>query len=185
MRLFVASFFEPGFVESLRAMAVYARANAGRDTVKWVEPSNFHVTYAFLGEVDETGAAAVAKSMAHRLEGVKAFNLASGGFGVFPSARRPAVLWVGIGEGAGQLRGIAGKIVEALSDCGLAFEDRFEPHITIGRIKRPLPDNFLRRAGNYSISGRAVSRLVSVELMESGQTADGPVYRRIYSKRLL
>ncbi|OIO00786.1 MAG: 2'-5' RNA ligase [Elusimicrobia bacterium CG1_02_56_21] len=183
MRLFVASFFEPGFEDRLKDIAGYARANAGIGTVKWVEPRNFHLTYAFLGEVPQTKAAV--KGMEAGLEGLKSFRISTGSFGVFPSSRHPSVLWAGIAEGAGDLRQLAGKLAEGLTGAGLVFENRFEPHVTIGRVKRRLPDNFIRRASDFSLAKKAVSSLCSVELVESVLTPEGPAYRQIYSKKLL
>ncbi len=183
MRLFAASSFEPAFVDNLKAVVSYARDNSGRDAVKWVDPLNFHITYAFLGDLE--GPAAAKKGIDAALEGVNAFTIASGGFGVFPSSSHPSVLWVGIGDGAAELRELARRLAEGLASAGLMFEERFEPHITIGRVKAKLPENFLRRTSDYAQARRAVSRLASVELMESGLTAEGPVYRQVYSKRLL
>lgn len=183
MRLFVASSFEPVFVDGIRAVASYARDNAGRDSVKWVDPAQFHVTYAFLGELPGPGAAV--KGMESALEGAQAFDVSLGGFGVFPSSRHPSVLWMGVGEGADGLRELARRLAEGLTAAGLAFESRFEPHVTIGRVKGRLPENFVRRVSDYALGRKAVSRLASVELMESRLTREGAQYRMVHSKTLL
>lgn len=184
MRLFVASAFEPAFVEYLKAVTDYARDNAGRDAVKWVAPSDFHITYAFLGDLDQAGADAAARGMDAGLEGVKGFRVVSGGLGVFPSPRHPSVLWVGIGQGAAELRELARGLSEGLAANGIIFENRFEPHVTLGRVKKPLPENFFRRAADFTAARRSDSAVSSVELMESRLTREGPVYRQIYSRRL-
>ncbi|MCX5785785.1 MAG: RNA 2',3'-cyclic phosphodiesterase [Elusimicrobia bacterium] len=184
MRLFIASSFEPQFIETLEEITAYARANAGGDTVKWVERANFHLTYAFLGEVSDSGAAAAIKSVDAAIEGRKSFALVSGALGAFPSPRNPRVLWLGFNEGAPALREIAEKLSQALSGRGLAFENRFEPHITLGRVKKTLPGNFFRRAADYAVTKKAVSALASMEVMESVLTPDGPLYRRVYSRQL-
>jgi len=183
VRLFVGSSFDPAFTANLKAVASYARDNAGRDAVKWVDPSNFHITYAFLG--DDADPAAARKGIDAALAGAAAFNVASGGFGVFPSARHPSVLWVGIGEGAAELRELARKLAEGLGAEGLVFENRFEPHVTLGRVKGRLPENFIRRASDFAQGRRALSRLASVELMESRLTPEGPEYSTVYSRKLL
>lgn len=183
MRLFVASSFGPAFMDGIRSVASYARDNAGRDTVKWVDPASFHLTYVFLGDLP--GPDAAVNGIDSALAGARAFDVSLGGFGVFPSSRHPAVLWMGVGEGAAELRALAAKLAEGLAAAGLSFENRFEPHVTIGRVKDRLPENFVRRVSDYALGKKAVSRLASVELMESRLTREGAQYRRIYSKSLL
>jgi len=183
MRLFIASSFEPGFLKVLEDIRDYARDKAGKDSVKWVEGRNLHLTYVFLGEVPD--AAPVARIMESALEGCRAFRVGSGGLGAFPSSRNPRVLWISVAEGAELLRGVNGRLAEALTAGGIQFEDRFEPHITLGRVKRQLPDNFFRRAADYASAKRVSSAIASVDLMQSVSSPEGPVYRKIVSKSLL
>ena len=183
MRLFVASSFDPAFLDGVKAVASYARDNAGRDAVKWVPPENFHLTYAFLGEVSDPSSAR--KGIDAALEGAASFDISVGGFGVFPSSRHPSVLWVGIGNGAQELRTLAGRLAEGLAASGLFFENRFEPHVTIGRVKGRLPENFVRRVSDFALGHREVSRLASVELLESRLTGEGAHYTTLYSRRLI
>ena len=185
MRLFIASSFSPAFTDSVKAVSDYARGNAGRDAVKWVEPDNFHLTYAFLGEMDAAGAALARRGMEAGLDGVSAFDICTGGFGAFPSSRRPSVLWVGVGQGAAELRALASRLAESMTAAGVTYEDRFEPHVTIGRVKHALPEDFVRRVSDFAAARRAVSRVASVELVESRLTGDGPVYTPLFSKKLL
>ena len=183
MRLFIASSFEPRFGETLRAVRDYARANSGEDSVKWVEDGQFHITYAFLGDLPEAKTAV--KSMDEALQGLKAFTVVSGGLGAFPSSRNPRVLWLSIAEGDRFLREINEKLAAALAANGLVSENRFEPHVTLGRVKRPLPENFFRRAADYAAAKRTPSAVRSVELMRSVLTPEGPEYSVVYTKRLL
>ncbi len=185
MRLFAASSFGPAFAARLKEISAYARDKAGRDAVKWVEPGHFHLTYAFLGETDKAGAEAAGAALESALADAKAFRVVSGGLGAFPSSRRPSVLWIGFSEGGDLLRDLAARLAAGLKAAGLGFEDRFEPHVTIGRVKRELPEDFFRRTADFAASGHAVSEIVSVELMESVLTREGPVYKPLRSKRLL
>jgi len=52
-------------------------------------------------------------------------------------------------------------------------------------VKGPLPENFIRRVSDFAAGKKASSLLASVELMESVLTPEGPVYRRISSRKLL
>jgi 2'-5' RNA ligase len=176
--------FDAEFVKSINAVADYARSNAERGAVRWVPPENLHLTYSFLGELDQAGAATAVKGLEAALEGIKAFDISLGSFGVFPSARRPSVLWMGIGPGAQELKDLAARLAMGLAAAGIIFENRFEPHVTIGRVKGELPENFVRRVADFAPAKRASSRIASVELMESVLTQKGPQYRQVYSKRL-
>ena len=58
------------------------------------------------------------------------------GLGAFPSVARPRVIWAGVDEPSGSLA----RIYTALEDsmCGLGWDRekrRFNPHLTIGRVK--------------------------------------------------
>ncbi|MDA8130568.1 MAG: RNA 2',3'-cyclic phosphodiesterase [Elusimicrobia bacterium] len=185
MRLFVSTTFDRDFTEGLAAAADYARANSGQGAVKWVAPENFHLTYAFLGDLGEKAAAAAAEAVKSAAEGQRAFDITTGAIGMFPSARRPSVIWVGVDQGALELRALAARLAEFLAASGIMFENRFEPHITVGRVKGPLPEGFSRRVTGYSPSRRGRSRVASVELTRSELTPEGPVYTRMTSVNLL
>lgn len=166
-------------------MADYARDHAGRDAVKWVQQDNFHLTYAFLGELDPKAAEAAGEGLRASVDGIKAFDIVLGNFGVFPSPRRPSVLWVGMTEGARELKELAGRISAGLAKAGFMFENRFEPHVTIGRVKGQLPDSFMRRMSGYAPSRRFRNRIASVELTESRLSQEGPSYSTLCSVKLL
>ena len=185
MRLFVSTAFDSEFTEALKSAADYARANAGQGAVKWVAPGNFHLTYAFLGDLGEKAASAAAEAVRAAAGGQRSFDITAGAIGMFPSARRPSVIWVGVDQGAPELRALAARLAEFLAAAGIMFENRFEPHITVGRVKGPLPDGFARRVAGYSPSRRGRSRVASVELMRSELAPEGPVYTRMTSASLL
>lgn len=118
-------------------------AGTGRmavDGVRWLPPSNLHYTVKFLGELSETRL----PEMEAVLDAVAArhapFDASLLGAGCFPGAHRPRILWVGMGEGAAALTALARDVERAVEPLGWAPERRgFEPHLTVGRIKRPGP----------------------------------------------
>ena len=58
------------------------------------------------------------------------------GGGVFPSASRPRVLWVGVDSGAA-LTQAQQALVAALGSAGVGQEERaFRPHLTLARVRR-------------------------------------------------
>ena len=186
MRLFVSSSFEPGFMETLADISSFARSGADQDAVKWVENHNFHLTYAFLGELPESAVGKVVESVDAAFEGRKAPHISLGDLGVFPSERDARVIWLGVGEGAQALRDMAAGLSRELAARGLAaYENSFEPHITLGRVKRALPGNFFRRVRAYLPGKSAVSELSGAQVMQSEICSQAPQYKALYSKSFL
>lgn len=143
--------------------------------VKLVEPHNMHFTVRFLGEVSEDVVSKVeAKMLALSF---KAFDVKYRGLGVFPNPRRISVIWVGVeSESAVRLREVAGGVNGALR--GLVSDDnRFEPHVTIARVKSGRgKDMLVGEVQKYSDTYFGEETAVSLKLKKSDLTPMGPVY---------
>jgi RNA 2',3'-cyclic 3'-phosphodiesterase len=134
MRLFIAVFPPPDVLEAVIAAAATLRAESSG--VAWVKPENLHFTLRFLGETGAAGAARATTAMQAAATVTPSFEAACGGFGAFPTPRHARVLWVGMGEGAGALTGLAQALERALEHEGFARAERpFAPHLTIGRVR--------------------------------------------------
>jgi hypothetical protein len=67
-----------------------------------------------------------------------AFALGFGRLGAFPKPRRATVLWVGVEEGAREIRALAAEVEAAARRAGFAAEEKaFSPHLTLSRIQPP------------------------------------------------
>ncbi len=112
------------------------KANVGAGVkVAWVPPANFHLTLRFLGPVEEELIEAIAGRCRMRLAKHAPFELRARGFGVFPVADQPRVLWVGV-DGGEPLAKLQRDVEGALVELGLPKEERpFHPHLTVGRVK--------------------------------------------------
>ncbi|HVL65678.1 MAG TPA: RNA 2',3'-cyclic phosphodiesterase [Vicinamibacterales bacterium] len=141
MRLFVAA--EPSdavrgaavaAMERLRARLEAAGAGSG---IRWVPPPNLHLTVWFLGEVSDARTAAVLEALTPPLR-VPAFSLHLRGFGAFPPAGAPRVLWMGVASGLPELAQAHDEIGARLQPWGFPPEGRaYSAHLTIARIKDP------------------------------------------------
>lgn len=101
--------------------------------VRWVDPEHYHITLKFLGEVRKDDLPRIEASMARAAAGNRSFTTELGGFGAFPTVRRPRVLWLGVGANP-ELRCLKQDVEWASGDAGFEAETRaFHPHITIGR----------------------------------------------------
>lgn len=100
--------------------------------VRWVRDDGLHATLKFLGSVEQGLLEAIRRALGAVAERFAPFELAVAGLGVFPSLRRPRVVWVGLG--GRRLAELAAAVERALEPLGWAPEGRpFRAHITLGR----------------------------------------------------
>lgn len=119
-----------GVLEELRRL--------GR-AVRPVPPGDWHVTLKFLGDVPAADVAALAAALRAAAAPVVRARCTLKGLGVFPSLRRPSVVWAGL-TGAGVLGELATRVEAACEPLGFPREARpFHPHLTLARIKSRPP----------------------------------------------
>ncbi len=182
MRIFVAVFPAP---ESQRAAAaVIEGLRRPGDGVSWVRPDNLHYTLRFIGEVGEDGARRVGLACDDAVRGGAAFDAELGVAGAFPDARRARVLWLGLVAGAGPLVALAGALDAALERRGFDRERRrFEPHLTLGRVRASGADWSAALAGLPALP-RARFRVDRLCVVESTLSPKGSIYAVRHEARL-
>lgn len=110
--------------------------NSGK--VKWVRPTNIHLTLQFLGPTPERSLEPINSALDKIASGHTSFNLSLTGIGCFPKPSRPRVLWLGLGKDIDLLINLVQSLEPELADLGFPSEERnFVPHITLARIKYP------------------------------------------------
>lgn len=154
--------------------------------VTWVKAEALHVTLKFLGETDEQRAPELEQALHRAARGTKALALVIEGFGAFPDAARPRVLWVGVGaEPALEL--LQHGLEREYEALGFPVEARaFRPHLTLGRARRDARPQDFRGLG-AAFDGVQFSDTVvvdSVDLMRSTLGPTGPIYERVHGERL-
>lgn len=168
-RLFVAIDFPQTVKEQIGSACHGAR------DVRWVSPAQMHLTLRFIGDVD----LARFERVKSALQSVRfeTHTITLKGVGHFPAQGMPRVLWAGV-ESTGALKRLARDIERVL--VGLGFEaDRkgFSPHVTLARLKHPLPAGELKQF--YARNKHFESDAVTVEafvLFSSVLSPDGALY---------
>jgi 2'-5' RNA ligase len=176
MRLFIAI-----NIPKKEKTRIHRAARALREEdypVRWVKPDLFHLTLKFLGEVRSETVPTVEGVLEEVANTTGSFIMDIGGFGAFPTIRRPRVLWLGV-DPSPALRCLKQDLEWALSDHGFERETRaFHPHFTLGRATSDDGAGVFRGldtlAANLSYEGEA--KVWKVDLMESHLSATGPRY---------
>ncbi|MGH3191448.1 MAG: RNA 2',3'-cyclic phosphodiesterase [Streptosporangiaceae bacterium] len=138
MRLFVAIAPPPTVLDELDARLEPLRA--GRHDLRWTNREAWHVTLAFLGQVDETAAARLLPRLERAARRHAEFRLAFAGAGAFPAATRANVLWCGLSGDRGALARLAESVAAGARRAGAPPPDkgrRFQPHLTLARCRMP------------------------------------------------
>ncbi|HET7518172.1 MAG TPA: RNA 2',3'-cyclic phosphodiesterase [Actinomycetes bacterium] len=103
-------------------------------------PGGWHLTLAFLGQVQPEMAGEVVRVGETAVAGVGPARLRLEGAGTFPAGRRARVLWAGMGGDVEVLVRLAAALSSACKAAGLRSEDRpLAPHLTLARFSTPAP----------------------------------------------
>jgi 2'-5' RNA ligase len=158
-----------GAIEALRSETV---------RVRWVVPSQIHVTLKFFADLTpdrQTQLASVVSGVAGR---TIPFTYAVRGLGFFASGDRMRVIWCGIHDASGSIATLQRRIEDGLAPLGFAREERpFKPHLTLGRLKVPSREPQLLNALKGMATFEAgVERLNHIVLFSSRLTPEGPIY---------
>ncbi len=177
MRLFLAIDLPPEVLFRLDRLLTALRPEA---LINWSPLDNLHITAKFIGEwpearMNELHAALIA--LAPR----DPFAIELCDLGWFPNKRSPRVLWAGV-NGGEALKSLARDIEDHLAELGIKREEReFAPHLTLARIKHPVPLGRLRQKveemqkvelGNFPVS--------QFTLFRSDPGSNSSIYRKLH-----
>ena len=110
------------------------------EAVRTNPTERMHLTLHFLGHLPRPVVEPLPAALAAVIARHRRFRLTARGVGAFPSVARPRVLWSGItGADLARLNVLQAELGGALRTAGLTVEgERFHPHLTLGRFRRPL-----------------------------------------------
>lgn len=153
MRLFTGFDLPEEVVGELERLQSVLRPTA---RINWSPPANLHLTTKFIGEWPEERLEELREALAS-LAPRQPLRIAVRGLGFFPNPRSPRVFWAGV-EGPPELAALAAETDRALARLGVPAESRpYSPHLTLARIRTPVPLDGLHAA---------IARLPSTEFGE-------------------
>jgi 2'-5' RNA ligase len=180
-RLFVAVSPPDPVRRRVARVADELRASAGGKDVRWVAVENVHVTVQFLGAVPEERVPAVEAAVRAAAAAGRPLALEVSGAGGFPSARRPRVVWLGLGGEIAALGAVVADLGRRLARLGFPPEERaFAPHLTLGRSRDPRGAPGFAPALTLAAAADPIPwRVADLVLFESHLSPKGPRYEAI------
>jgi 2'-5' RNA ligase len=139
MRLFVAIEPPAGVLAELGAAVLQLQVAAPE--LRWTSSASWHLTLAFLGEVDERILPELSTRLARAARRHPAQLLAIAGGGAFPAPARARVLWAGIRADRRAVASLAASVAAGARRAGAPPPDegrRYSPHLTLARSRDPI-----------------------------------------------
>jgi RNA 2',3'-cyclic 3'-phosphodiesterase len=164
--------------------------SAGNSPVKWVDPSNIHLTLKFLGDIDVSISGKITAALEEAVRGLPPFSIEASKLGVFPNLNRIQIIWVGLYGELEKLGQLQKRIDESLKTLGFPAENRpFTPHLTIGRVRDYAHPDERQKLGQLfsatGFEGKYKISVKSVNLMKSQLMREGPIYTNISKVELV
>lgn len=168
-RAFVAVVPPANIKTELGAVVAQLKQRDADAAVRWVAVDALHITLAFLGQIAESAAAPLIDALRKETASTESFELISSSLGTFGDRRRRGgaqVVWAGLGGDVDALQGLHELASNAARSVGLRVESRaFQPHITLGRVRRGR--RWRLDPSNTLLISSTAFRVDTVTLMES------------------
>jgi 2'-5' RNA ligase len=180
MRLFVAIVPPPAALSQLAAVVEPLRLAAPE--LRWAGRESWHLTLAFLGEVDEGRLAELSVRLERAAGRHPRQQLSIAGGGAFPSAGRARVVWAGIRADGQALAALAASVAAGARRAGAPPPDdgrKYHPHLTLARCRQPadvrrLTSELAQASGQDWTAGE-------IHLVRSHLTGSSPQYEQMGS----
>lgn len=183
VRVFVSIGVEGEILKLVEQQQRALQQRLATDSVQWVAPDQLHVTLRFLGNLDRAVLPQVDALLQQVCRDQRSFTVDVEGLGCFPSYREPRIVWLGLTGETRPLLELQARVDASLEGfAGTQEVRRFEPHLTIGRVKRAaqatsrllgqmLRDIEVPKVGHWHCG--------AVQLMRSMLSSSGSKYTRL------
>jgi 2'-5' RNA ligase len=153
---------------------------------RWTRPENIHLTLKFFGDINSEDIKKAGNALIDAAGEKSVILLRAKGIGIFPSVKRPRVIWTGIAGQVKELAELQKDLDLKLKASGFPKEKRpFRGHLTIGRLKKKTNANRLIDAmQEFSRFESKTFMVDEVVLFRSQLKPSGAVYSKLISAAL-
>lgn len=149
--------------------------------IRWVRKDGMHLTFKFLGNVDESKISDFESSLRAAVKNTGIIEAEIKSLGAFPKAAMARVVWVGVSGELEKIQELAYRIETAMDKFGFEREKRgFVPHITLGRIKFPKHNhNLAEKIQAFSEQEFGAFEIKDVIIFKSELRPQGAIYTEL------
>ena len=190
LRIFVAIPLPQVLLEQLDTVQLRLQGKVPHRSIRWVRSNGVHLTLKFLGDTPRDEIATIREALTVVARYAPRCTLTAEGLGCFPSPGRPRVVWVGVSDATGCLKGLFKAVEEAMTSLGYPPERHgFTPHLTLARVRRGASRSDQSQISE-AITGTRVGELTTFtaerfELIQSELKPSGAEYMTLHAFELL
>lgn len=148
--------------------------------VRFENPTNFHITLFFIGEIGDSKLPEIYNKLRLVLENnFGGLNFISSEINAFPDLKNPRILFLECINTGNKMFDLAIIIKDVMKDFGFTSDKNFHPHITLARVKGgvKLKDlSGIKPGINFSVT--------KVSIMQSRITTKGAEHIEMFSINL-
>jgi len=153
--------------------------------IKFVEPENLHFNLKFFKEIDNDNIEKLRHILEETAKKYEPFDIEIKGLGVFPNKNYIRVVWISVKEGCNILVSLADEIHDSIESLGFLKEEKFVPHLTIGRVRTARNKENLKRFVE-ELQGTEIGKMKvnEIKLFQSKLSPNGPRYEEVFNIKL-
>ena len=171
IRTFIALELPPSLRHELSWQAKLLAGQDKRRHIRWLPSENYHLTLAFLGDIDYASLSGLQFELERKLESMKAVPCKIPTITPFPFSRSKTA--AALVECTVELLKLQTDVAKCVRSCGISLERRrFVPHVTLGRLKPCAGKSVDLQAHNIFLVGVADT----VTLFQSELTPNGAIH---------
>jgi len=150
--------------------------------IKLVKKENLHFNLRFFREIEDDKINKMKSILEKVAAQFKPFEINISGIGAFPSKKYVKVVWLGVKEGFQTFKALEEMISKSLLTLGFEKDERFIPHLTLGRVRSGRNKNeimsLIEKLEDVEISKMKVDRII---LFQSKLFTSDPKYDVVFS----